>query len=265
MREGIDRSGGQEPSVAISIVEEIKQELVRGRYRPGSRLPTERELAQQLRISRSTIREAMRMLAVLGVVEARGRAGTHIASDASAVLREPFAFLMALEHPSPESLLEARETVEVRLAGWAAERRTEAELIGIQAAIGAGRESGYLAAAPAPPPRGTYGDFHCAVARAAHNPALSSYLITLYEWQRRQIPATAPVRIEDWPRLADSLATHQRICDAIRDRDADAARRLMTIDMQYARDFWAFMHAPQALENASDGDTAEPEESHRAP
>src|SRR5689334_18375261 len=132
---------------------------------PGSPLPSERELSRKLRVSRPSLREALRTLELMGVVDTRHGSGTQVADSGSDVLKTPLEFLLMLDKPSIEDLVETRSLLEIHLAGRAAERRTDADLAAMEAAL---RD---MKAHLAKPTEVTDPDvrFHAAVAAASHN------------------------------------------------------------------------------------------------
>ncbi len=205
------------------------KDLVRERHlAPGDRLPAERELARELGVSRPTLREALRTLSLLGVLETRRGSGTSVSDTGANVLKAPFEFLLLLERPALYDLYEVRELLEVHLAGRAAERRTEADLAALDAALAAMRAalaSGDTAAVTAPNVA-----FHEAVAAAAHLPLLERIQNSLRDGVYACIEATRPA-VRDWEA---SYNVHARIVDAIRRGSATDARRAMTVHMAMA-------------------------------
>src|SRR5947209_511107 len=114
------------------LAETVAQQLL-GAVRdlvPGTRIPSEKELTQMLGVGRSTVREALNGLALLGTVEIRHGQGVFVASPAAVETTsvEPDAIAMALTKGVTHDLLEARQIVEVAIARLAAQRRTESEL-----------------------------------------------------------------------------------------------------------------------------------------
>ena len=96
--------------------------------KPGDRLPPERELAQVMGVSRSSLREALRALSLLGVTEMRQGDGTYLtALDPDALMR-PFGLVLALSDGQLQELFEARRVIEPGLAALAAERIDEETL-----------------------------------------------------------------------------------------------------------------------------------------
>jgi GntR family transcriptional repressor for pyruvate dehydrogenase complex len=212
-------------SVCAEVIDRIKELARENHYGPGSKLPSEREFAEQLGVSRPTVREALRTLAVMGVLETRHGSGTQISTTGANVLRVPFEFLMILDQPELMDLYETRELLEVHLAGRAAERRTEEDLAAIKQALD--DMSGELS-----DPHTTEANvrFHEAIAAAAHNPILERIMNSLYEGIRMGIELTRPA-VRDW---GTSFEIHRDVYEAIRRQNPADARRAMTIHMAMA-------------------------------
>lgn len=213
-------------SVSESVIDAVKQLVRSGEFPHGARLPSERDLAQRLGVSRPTVRNAIGALVQMGVLEARQGAGTVVAASSENVLKAPFEMLMLLDRPTLEELYEVRELVEVHLAARAAERRTDADLDAIRRALEAMR------ATVEDPERQTDPNvaFHEAVARAAHLPLLERFIASLHDSIRAGVEATRP-GVRDW---IVSYEIHERIYDAIRRGSATDARRAMTVHMAMA-------------------------------
>src|SRR6059036_3716048 len=110
-----------------SIVEQIESLLERGELRPGDQLPPERALAEQFQVSRASVREALRTLELLGVVETRAGGGTFVRQVAPDDLVRPLHSLIARGH-SLTDVIEFRGVVEPAIAALAATRITPAQL-----------------------------------------------------------------------------------------------------------------------------------------
>jgi GntR family transcriptional repressor for pyruvate dehydrogenase complex len=157
-------------SLPEAVMTEIRRLFVQRGLRAGDRLPPERELARQLAVGRSTLREAMQGLQTMGLIEIRHGVGTFFASEPSAWSFPP----LRLADPRPRrvfaELIEARVLVEVRLAALAAERATEEDIAALRRA----------AKRRAQARRGEYTErgleFHLALAAAAHHSVLDSML-----------------------------------------------------------------------------------------
>jgi GntR family transcriptional regulator, transcriptional repressor for pyruvate dehydrogenase complex len=94
------------------VVDRIKLLLIEKKLKPGDLIPSENVLAQSLKVSRSSIREAMKILAAYGIVEVRRGAGTYISSSANHKIFDPLLFQILVSDPDYKSLIEVRELME---------------------------------------------------------------------------------------------------------------------------------------------------------
>ena len=182
----------------------------------GDRLPSERDLAEALQVSRASVRQATVALEVRGTLEVRHGDGIYLRSAPgdSGHLME----LMTRRHRLP-AVLEAREALETQLSALAAERRTEADLAAMEQALtamAADIDAGGL---------GEEGDrlFHEAVTQAARSPLLADFMAALAS-------ATSETRrssLEEPGRPPRSLQAHRRILEAVQRGDAGRARQAM--------------------------------------
>ncbi|CEA08400.1 HTH-type transcriptional regulator LutR [Arthrobacter saudimassiliensis] len=204
------------PRLYERLVEQILDYIARSSLQPGDTLPGERDLAEQLGVSRATLAQALVALEVLGVIDVQHGTGAVLVyrPSVAAVLRE----LREQRDRLPE-IAEARAVLEAGLASLAARRRTDRDLAAIDAALE------MMAEEVAAGSRGTRGDelFHKAVAAAAHSTVLASIMTFIGELvvQTRLASLAQPGRPER------SLASHRAIADAIRSGDPDAAARAM--------------------------------------
>lgn len=208
------------------VVEDIQRLILDGGLRPGDRLPAEKELAAELGVSRGSLREGVRALVVLGILEARHGDGTYVTDLDPATLLAPVAFLADL--PGDHGSLHAvRAMLETEAAGLAALHLTDSHVARARAAlddmaralVGTLPEPGRLAAADLA--------FHRAVADASGNPVLSALLDAL---------AGSRSRRRVWDEMTDvaadrTLEEHDAILAAITARDPDRARLRMAMHM----------------------------------
>jgi GntR family transcriptional repressor for pyruvate dehydrogenase complex len=204
---------------------------VLGRLKPiltaGTRLPSERELSRKLRVSRPSLREALRTLELMGVVDTRHGSGTQVAESGTDVLKTPLEFLFMLDRPSIEDLVETRTLLEVHLAGRAAERRTDKDVAALETAL---KDMKSKLARPIdvtdPDVR-----FHQAIAHASHNRLLERLMNCLRE-------GITEVMIAAWPGVPDmdtSYDQHVKVFAAIKRGNADGARLAMSRMMDMFR------------------------------
>ncbi|SMB99974.1 transcriptional regulator, GntR family [Thermanaeromonas toyohensis ToBE] len=115
-------------SVYHRVVDEIKTRIFEGRLKPGDRLPAERELAEMLGVSRTSVREALKMLAAEGLVKIKHGQGAFIAEQDPDDYLQQFARRIFVNPKTIKDLFEIRKTLEPAAAAWAAERGTDREL-----------------------------------------------------------------------------------------------------------------------------------------
>jgi GntR family transcriptional repressor for pyruvate dehydrogenase complex len=201
------------------IVRQVKQMIAEGRLKSGDRLPPERDLAEKFVVSRSSVREALRALESLGLIEIRPGEGTFVREVSVESLIEPLALVMASQREAIGELFEARRLLEPGIAALAASRATPEEvsemdrILDAQAKeIAAGRTGLVHDAA-----------FHAAIGAAAHNRAITRIAHAIMDLltQSREESLNTPGRPQR------SHQDHRRILVAIRARDEDAARRAM--------------------------------------
>lgn len=187
----------------------------------GDRLPSERTLAERLRISRASLKQAIVVLEVQGLVEIRHGGGTYLRADSLAP--EPVATLEARRQRLPD-VLDAREAIETKLAQLAAHRRTDDDLARIDAALDAMR------AEIAEGSLGVDGDrqFHEAVTDAARSTLLAKFMAEMAV----QIAESRQESLQQPKRPEKSLAQHERIAEAIRKRDGRAAGAAMRTHLE---------------------------------
>jgi len=118
----------EKSAVARQAAERITELIVSRRFPPGSRLPPERELSSMLGISRSSVREAIRALSHMNILEARHGQGTYVTSLTPELLIEPLHFLLAVDDATIHQLFEVRKIIETAAAGLAARRALPEEV-----------------------------------------------------------------------------------------------------------------------------------------
>src|SRR5919108_336556 len=110
------------------IVRQVKQMIAEGRLKSGDRLPPERDLAEMFVVSRTSVREALRALESLGLLEIRAGEGTFVREVSVESLIEPLALVMASQREAIAELFEARRLLEPGIAALAASRATPEEV-----------------------------------------------------------------------------------------------------------------------------------------
>ena len=206
-------------TVVDGVLTQLKEMLRSHAYPPRSKFPSERDMARQLGVSLPSVREALRTLTVMGVVDTRHGSGTRVADSSANLLKVPFEFLMMFDQPSVGELLQVRELIEVFLAGRAAQERTPGDLVAIEAALSEMRTAfGHAEAMVDPDVR-----FHEAIAAAAHNRVLERVMNCLHGAIRESMAAA----VKGVPDTRAVLDYHSEILEAIRRRKPEEARRAM--------------------------------------
>src|SRR5579872_5234284 len=117
------------------LVEVMKSWVLNGVIAPGERMPPERELANLLKVSRSSLRPALKTLEVMGVLEARQGSGTYLTESAENILSQPSDLLIPLRGVSFAELFEARRAMEVEAAACAAARANTQDVADLQVLV----------------------------------------------------------------------------------------------------------------------------------
>lgn len=120
--------GDQKSTVAGETVERIADMIRSGDYTPGDRLPGERQLAQQLHVSRTSVREALGRLETVGLVECRHGLGTFVKDPSREVVQAALMPHLLTDRETLQKLFEIRQLIEVEAAVLAAERANSAQL-----------------------------------------------------------------------------------------------------------------------------------------
>ena len=212
-----------EPVRPLALKERVVRQLTKlieeGVLKPGDQLPSERELSEDLQISRGTVREAVQFLGALGLVEVRHGSGTFVRVRTDpAELRDEWRDWTIRHAGRIHDLLEIRKSLEPFAAELGAHRANESDLVAMEDALAQmapvveSQDVTALVQADLA--------FHHALCASAKNKALSEFADALGEQLIQERGA-----IWNLPgRPARSLAEHRAICDAIRSRDPETAR-----------------------------------------
>jgi GntR family transcriptional repressor for pyruvate dehydrogenase complex len=212
----------------VELTNRLLQYLMSGDVSPGQRLPGERSLSDALGVGRAALREAVKSLSLLGILEQRQGDGTYLSKTQSALLPKVVEWGLLLGFHEVSELIDARVHLEVLFAGLAAERRTDQHLDALRVAIQEMRDADagddlerYVAADVA---------FHLQIAAASGNTVLAGVLRSikalLRVWTERVIFAAGETET--------SLAMHEPIFEAIVAGSASRAKKAMQAHMARA-------------------------------
>ena len=208
---------------------QLREMIQGGELRPGDRLPPERDLAKQLGVSRPTLRAAIRSLAAVGVLQARQGAGTFVvtAKGLPALDSSPLRLMAALHGFTTAEMFEARQSLEMAIAGLAAERATSDQMASMA------EEMASMFASIDEPEQYLVHDmlFHQTIAAASGNRILTALMnmvaTILFDVRRKTVQ-----RAHDFK---ESAEMHRQIYRAIRDRNPEAARNAMRDHLMLAQ------------------------------
>lgn len=205
--------------VSAEIARKLVEYLLNGSIQPGQRLPSERQLAEALEVGRSLVREALKSLALLGLIEVRQGDGTYLKATDSELLPQVIEWGLLLGAKRTQDLVEARHHIEVVIAGLAAARRTDDDIERLRVHVDAMRHADKDAE------RFIVADiaFHVGLAEAARNQTLEQIMTNvralLTVWISRVMHAAHD--------FTPSLAEHVGVFDAVVSGDTAAARQAM--------------------------------------
>lgn len=214
------------PHLIEQVVAYIRNGMEERSLAPGDRLPPERDLARQLRMSRTTVRSAIGYLAAMGVLKIRHGVGTFVADGPPEIGKISLGMMGVLHGFQPWQMFEARMILESSLAALASKRRGDADLAAMS------EEVVEMYATCDDPAQYLIHDvmFHRMIARAAGNPILAGLMETvataLYDDRRKTVENTRSLR--------ESAEVHREIYRAIRGGDAIRARALMAEHLKRA-------------------------------
>lgn len=216
----------QRATLPQEIVKAIADLIRRGVWKTGDLLPSEKDLASQFGVGRSTIREAVKSLAVMGVIESRAGEGSFLRQPSSETLAGAMMWGLLLSERNLDDLLEARILIEVECCSKAAENRSDDVPPRLYRIVEDMKNhfsdySRFMA---------LDNDFHVLLARSAGNILYSKMAETIQGLVRIWYSATY-----DMPGTMDlTITEHLRIVDAVRDRNEHAAREAMRAHLSRA-------------------------------
>ena len=211
--------------VTARLIGIFKDLIAEGELSPGGRLPAERDLAESFGVSRSSLRQALKVLEIMGVISQRVGDGTYLNAAAPSILSEPMEFLILLDGISFHELMEARRIVEPELAARAAMRATAedvAELVAVHALMEENKADSV---------RFVEADlqYHQSLFRISGNRVCSMMFTVVHRSVHKLMELTSSLVDPE-----HTLGLHRRITAAIKKGDADEARQRMVEHLEDA-------------------------------
>ena len=211
------------------IADQIRTFIDKGNYTPGARLPPERDLAQQLGVSRPSVREALIALEIEGSVEVRMGAGVYVCSVAQ---RKPQA--LATMGESPIELMQARAAIEGTIILLACARATPEALVALRQIL----DNMLAAMAQNRSPLVFDRQFHQTIAAMAGNSVLERLVGELFDERHSPIAARLSAHSESGQTWATALQEHEAILRALENRDVLAAQTAVRMHLQASEQRW---------------------------
>jgi GntR family transcriptional repressor for pyruvate dehydrogenase complex len=222
------------PRASHEIIEVLRQDIATHRLPKGARLPNEREMARQFGVSQPTVREAIRALDAMGLVEVKHGSGAYVAADVDALVANSLETLLQIERVGILDVLEVRGVLGRYSAGLATRKADEDDISAIQKALdsigGAGSVQELVEAVVS---------FQLTFAAASHNLlllALESFLINMVV--RFQLVALADRDLRFWRKWTANLhPARTQMLESLRKRDQQATVSAMTayLEQQHAQ------------------------------
>ncbi|OFX14053.1 MAG: hypothetical protein A2Z18_06830 [Armatimonadetes bacterium RBG_16_58_9] len=206
------------------VIEQVKAHIADNDLRPGDRLPTENELAEKLEVSRSSVREAMKALQVMGVVSTRPRIGCVVRALDMKALAEHLSFRFEVDQASLYELLEARQLLETAVMPLVIERATEDHFAKMEESLRLHKQQIDEGATGVDADIG----FHEALFEAAGNKVLQGFSEIIKEF----FTGLRRLRLASRQLALETLAEHNAIYRAIRSGNVDDAREEMCKHLQ---------------------------------
>jgi GntR family transcriptional repressor for pyruvate dehydrogenase complex len=243
-------------SVVDAVADRLRGEILSGRLRPGTRLPSERELSLALGVNRLTLRASLARLEALGLITTRHGAGTVVASWRERAGLEMLGTLMkglklagSSWHELVRSTLELRRVLASEAVALAAERHTAEDIDAIATCAQVLREHvddpvAYARADLA---------FMRAVCRASRNVGLELFLNTFARWPDEH-PQLVALLYDD---TASSMTLYDPVIEVIKSRDGDAARTVARKALEALDEAWALRHPAPPTDAAEAGKKGE--------
>ncbi len=221
------RTIGAKEGLVDRVVNELERLIVERELKPGTKLPPERDLAEQIGVSRTVIREAVRILVTKGLLTTKHGVGTVVQAANLDNVVASLSLLLRTRGISLDNLHQVRSILELENAGLAAAQATEADVACLRRILSdmesATADSETFASLDA--------EFHTAIAQTTHNPLLIVLLDPI-----RDLMRDIRLSVSRYPELFSTvMPDHREIVDRIVAKDAEGARQAMRKHLENAR------------------------------
>ena len=227
VQESVFRMIGDKERLVDRVVEEIQHMIIDGVLEAGMQLPGERELAEQIGVSRTVVREAIKTLHAKGMIDLKHGVGTFVRAIDGEQISGPLMMLLRTKGISLENLHQVRMILEVEIAGVAASEATSGEVAHLQEVL-SGLERGME-----DPLAFAEGDaaFHHALAELSHNPLLVMLLDSI-----GGLMHDVRMSVSNYPDLFQmTFPDHGEVLASVKAKDPSRARQAMRHHLENAR------------------------------
>ncbi|WHH59365.1 FadR/GntR family transcriptional regulator [Petroclostridium sp. X23] len=205
-------------NISQQVFERIRNEIIRGIWKPGEKIPSENELANILNVSRISVRAALQKLTTLGLLEAKQGEGTYVKELDSSNYMNSLMPVMALNGERSMLMMEFRRSIEIETAGLAADKATDEDINNL--------EKIYKKMELYKDDRAPFLiedlNFHLAIAQMSRNP----FIVQVFHVVK-DILGAAVVDINRHQGQSRGLYYHKKILDALRTRDSNLTKKIM--------------------------------------
>ncbi|MGV1064059.1 FadR/GntR family transcriptional regulator [Clostridium perfringens] len=200
------------------VVDQIKEMVRVGQIKKGDKLPTERVMAEELQVSRTSIREAMRALEVVGLIESRQGAGNYIREEFDDVLLEPLSIVFMLQNGTNKDIFELREVLELSTIFLSVMRISDEELKKLGELV-----ERFKTSRDEEENIKIDSEFHSIIVKGANNVLITNLLEGVSELVDKFISEGRRAILSDERNRGKLLDFHEKIYLAIKNRDAYSA------------------------------------------
>lgn len=204
------------------VVDQIKEMVRVGQIKKGDKLPTERVMAEELQVSRTSIREAMRALEVVGLIESRQGAGNYIREEFDDVLLEPLSIVFMLQNGTNKDIFELREVLELSTIFLSVMRIPEEDLKKLGELV-----ERFKTSTNEEENVKIDSEFHSIIVRGANNVLITNLLEGVSELVDKFISEGRRAILSNENNKEKLLDFHEKIYLAIKNRDAYSAYKHM--------------------------------------
>ncbi|MCI0418105.1 MAG: FadR family transcriptional regulator [Acidobacteria bacterium] len=221
----------RDQTLTVRAQQQLEDLILDRELQSGERLPSEMEMGRMLGVSRTVVREAVRLLSAKGLVEARTGSGVYVKGLGSSMIRDPMNLLLRSRMITAENIVQVREMMEVRIAGLAAEMSKPEQIAKIEKSVR------MLSKGKVTADEAIEADlaFHNGLAEASGNPLMSVLSNSINDVMAELHLRT--YKLDAMGSIQDSIFHHSRILDRVKAHDAEGARRAMEEHLASSREW----------------------------